>query len=606
MDDSLFGRSLVKEADLTPLQYCGLVALAAELKAAKRTGAERPRLRGRNIALIFEKPSTRTRCSFEVAAHDQGANVTYLDPLVSHIGERESIEDTARVLGRLYDGIEFRGRSQQSVETLARYAGVPVWNGLTDLWHPTQVVADMLTVSEHSAKPWQDITLAYLGDGESNIANSLRIGGALLGMTVRVVRPNALRGDPAIVSAAEVVAAGTGGVVVETDDIDEGVRGVDFLYTDVWVRIGESVDEWRERVQLLRPYRVDSDTMAQTKNPAVKFMHCLPALHDPASRLGAKLLQETGLDSGEVTDEVFRSAASVVFDQAENRMHTVKAILVATLSVEPGRGRTPYSARRRAAPSRLERDGFARYSAEDFRLGLSETMPTEGLRPIAEAFKRLPPDPYAPRANRFRRYSRAVYLPWTQELTWIPGVPDDVHGLAAEFNQGGYNTEYENVRRLLPEIPTELRDDSLLLRLIRFDLDQALWLEELGKNPVHVGVHTVKLSVSDPADTAISSPNCLHQDGGAFTFTFAHLVGRSNAVGGENVIASPSCAGLLPENLSATVVKARFTLVEPLDTYAVHDPRVSHYISPVRCGDGQGPGERCVLLVGLAPLIVQP
>lgn len=329
--ESLRGRSFLKDADLTGTQLLALIELAAELKAARRGGTEEPRLRNKHIALVFEKPSTRTRCAFEVAAHDQGAHVTYLDPLCTHVGQRESVKDTARVLGRMYDGIEFRGRSQDALETLARHAAVPVWNGLTDLWHPTQAICDMLTVREHSTSHWFDLTVAYLGDGTSNVANSLRVAGSLLGMSVRIVSPRALRSSEDVVRIAAQICAATGGTVVDTDDVDEGVRGADFLYTDVWVRIGEPAAQWSERVALLRPYRVDREILARTKNPEVKFMHCLPALHDGHTTVGKEFQAVTGLDSAEVTDDVFESPASIVFDQAENRMHTIKALMVATL-----------------------------------------------------------------------------------------------------------------------------------------------------------------------------------------------------------------------------------------------------------------------------------
>jgi ornithine carbamoyltransferase len=607
VDDSLLGRSLLREADLTPAQFRRLIAVAAELKAARRAGIEQARLRGRKIALVFEKPSTRTRCAFEVAAYEQGAHVTYLDPGISHIGERESMEDTARVLGRLYDGIEFRGRSQASLEVLARHAGVPVWNGLTELWHPTQAIADMLTIREHSAKPWPDITVAYLGDGASNIANSLRVAGALLGMTVRVASPEAFRGDPAIIAQASGIAQETGAALSETDDINEAIRGADFLYADAWVRIGEPAEQWRGRVESLRPYRVGCDTMLQTKNPAAKFMHCLPALHDGGSSLGIEQQRETGLDAAEVTDELFRSAASVVFDQAENRMHAIKAVLVATLAPDTAHRPGDRQGHRRSAADacELEQDGFARYPSASLCPDLTEPATACQLQQITECFAHLPLDPYAPEANRSRRHSRAVYLPWTGVLAWIPGLHDDEYGFAAEFYQGHHNAEYEGVRRRFPEIPAASRDNPLLLRIIRFDLEQALWLEGLKNGPVHVGVHFVKLTVQDQDDIAVTSPDCLHQDGGTSTFTFAHLVTRRNAVGGENVIASPRCAGHRPDEIPAALVRSRFTLAEPLDTYGVHDVRVSHYVSPVRRGDVPQPGERSVILVGLTPLVPQ-
>jgi ornithine carbamoyltransferase len=331
-EDHLRGRSLVKDADLTSQELRYLLVLAARLKADRRDGVERARMTGRTIALIFEKPSTRTRCAIEIAAYDQGAHVTYLDSTNSHIGELESIKDTARVLGRLYDGILYRGHRQASLEILEGHAEVPVWNGLTDLWHPTQALCDLLTMRENSAKPWSEISLAYLGDGQSNVANSLRIAGAAIGMNVRIVSPEVLRADETIVEATEKICRATGGTITDTDDVEQGVRDADFVYTDVWVRIGEAVDQWRGRVNLLRDYRVDQDLLTKTKNPAVKFLHCLPALHDSESRVGAQVRTETGLESAEVSDEVFESESSLVFEQAENRMHTIKALMVATLA----------------------------------------------------------------------------------------------------------------------------------------------------------------------------------------------------------------------------------------------------------------------------------
>jgi ornithine carbamoyltransferase len=328
----LRGRNLLKDSDLTQEDLRYLLELAAQLKAGKRARLERPRLGGRAIALIFEKPSTRTRCAFEVAAYDQGAHVTYLDSMNSHIGERESIKDSARVLGRLYDGILYRGHRQAAVEILGDHAGAPVWNGLTDLWHPTQALCDLLTMREHSSKPWPGISVAYLGDGRSNVANSLRIAGATIGMDVRIVSPGSLRASESVIETAEKICAGSGARVTDTDDVELGVRDADFVYTDVWVRIGEAAEQWRDRVNLLRDYRVDRTLLARTGNPEVKFLHCLPALHDGASRVGARVCAETGLESAEVSDEVFESAASLVFEQAENRLHTIKAVLVATLA----------------------------------------------------------------------------------------------------------------------------------------------------------------------------------------------------------------------------------------------------------------------------------
>lgn len=327
----LRGRHFVKELDVTREEFEHLLALSAELKAAKRERAERPRLTGRNIALVFEKTSTRTRCAFEVAAHDQGAHTTYLDPSGSQVGHKESIRDTARVLGRMFDGIQYRGRRQADVEILAEHAGVPVWNGLTDEWHPTQSLCDVFTMTEHAGRPPREIAYAYLGDARNNVGNSLLITGALLGMDVRVVAPPGLWPPEEVQAAARELAGRSGARITLTGDVAEGVRGVDFVHTDVWVSMGESKEVWAERIALLRPYRVDRPVLAATGNPDVRFMHCLPALHDRETTIGEQIFLEFGLDSLEVTDEVFESAASIVFDQAENRLHTIKAIMVATL-----------------------------------------------------------------------------------------------------------------------------------------------------------------------------------------------------------------------------------------------------------------------------------
>jgi ornithine carbamoyltransferase len=324
-------RSFLKELDFTPEDFRFLIDLAARLKAEKRAGTERRRLTGRNIALIFEKTSTRTRCAFEVAAYDQGAAVTCLDPAGSQMGHKESTRDTARVLGRMYDGIEYRGFDQEVVEELAEYAGVPVWNGLTDAWHPTQMLADMLTVSEHAGKPLDEVTLAYLGDARSNMGNSLAVAGAMLGLDIRLVAPEQLWTDEKVVDQARVIAARTGARVTLTEDVEDGVRGADFVYTDVWVSLGEPKEVWDERIGLLRPYAVTMDVLRATGNADVKFMHCLPAFHDLGTSIARDLHARTGLTSLEVTDEVFESDRSVVFDQAENRMHTIKAVMVATL-----------------------------------------------------------------------------------------------------------------------------------------------------------------------------------------------------------------------------------------------------------------------------------
>ncbi|MGH3378908.1 MAG: ornithine carbamoyltransferase [Actinoallomurus sp.] len=328
----LRGRSFVKELDVTSEEFQSLLALSAELKAAKREGTERQRLTGRNIALIFEKTSTRTRCAFEVAAHDQGAHTTYLDPSGSQIGHKESVRDTARVLGRMFDGIQYRGARQSAVETLAARAGVPVWNGLTDEWHPTQSLCDVFTMTEHAGRPSAGIAYAYLGDARNNMGNSLLVAGALLGMDVRVVAPPDLLPAAPVQAAARELAARSGARITLTDDVAEGVRGVDFVHTDVWVSMGEPKEVWAERVALLRPYQVNEAVLEATGNPAVRFMHCLPAFHDRETAVGEEIFTEFGLDGLEVTDEVFESKASIVFDQAENRLHTIKAVLVATLA----------------------------------------------------------------------------------------------------------------------------------------------------------------------------------------------------------------------------------------------------------------------------------
>ncbi len=324
-------RNFLKELDFTQQEWKFLLGLAADLKAAKYAGTEQPRLRGRNIALIFEKTSTRTRCAFEVAAHDQGAHVTYLDPSGSQLGHKESVKDTARVLGRMFDGIQYRGAAQENVELLGRHAGVPVWNGLTDEWHPTQTLCDMLTMREHSTKPDREIAFAYAGDARFNMGNSLLVAGALMGMDVRIVAPKALWNDDAVVAAAREVADRTGARLTHTEDVSEGVTGVDFVHTDVWVSMGEPKDVWESRIAQLRDYQVNAEVLERTGNPAVKFMHCLPAYHGRDTTVGEEIFRQTGMAALEVTDEVFESDASIVFDQAENRMHTIKAVMVATL-----------------------------------------------------------------------------------------------------------------------------------------------------------------------------------------------------------------------------------------------------------------------------------
>jgi ornithine carbamoyltransferase len=328
----LKGRHFLKELDFTAEEFGHLVALAAELKAAKKAGAEVRRLSGRTIALIFEKTSTRTRCSFEVAAADQGAHTTYLDPSGSQIGHKESVRDTARVLGRMFDGIEYRGHGQAVVEELAAHAGVPVWNGLTDEWHPTQMLADVLTMTEHNPKPLTEISYAYLGDARSNMGNSLLVTGALLGMDVRIGAPEGLWPDATVIAEARRLADASGARITLTHDVAEAVAGVDHVHTDVWVSMGEPKEVWDERIALLKPYAVTADVLRATGNPQVTFLHCLPAFHDLGTGVGREIHARHGLEFLEVSDEVFESERSIVFDQAENRMHTIKAVLVATLA----------------------------------------------------------------------------------------------------------------------------------------------------------------------------------------------------------------------------------------------------------------------------------
>ena len=328
---NLRNRSFVKLLDFTPNEIRFLLKLAADLKAAKYAGYEVPRLAGKNIALIFEKASTRTRCAFEVAAFDQGAHVTYLGPTGSQIGNKETMKDTARVLGRMYDAIEYRGFAQTTVEELARYAGVPVYNGLTNEFHPTQVLCDLLTMAEHSDKPLGDVAYCFLGDARYNMGNSLMVGGCKLGMDVRLCSPKSLWPDPALVAQCRAVAEETGARLTLTEDVAAGVAGADFLHTDVWVSMGEAKEVWKERIELLTPYRVTMDAMDKTGNPAVRFMHCLPAFHNRDTTIGEQIFQEHGVDCMEVSEDVFESPRSVVFDQAENRMHTIKAVMVATL-----------------------------------------------------------------------------------------------------------------------------------------------------------------------------------------------------------------------------------------------------------------------------------
>lgn len=327
----LKGRSLLTLMDYTKEEISWLLELAAQLKKDKLEGTEWERLGGKNIVLIFEKDSTRTRCAFEVAAYDQGAHVTYLGPVGSQMGKKESIKDTARVLGRMYDGIEYRGYGQKVVEDLSRYSGVPVWNGLTDDDHPTQVLADFLTIKEHVNKPLEDISLVYIGDGRNNVANALMIGAAKMGMDFRIVSPERLFPKEELVNRCKEVTKESGGKITITSDIDSGVKGADILYTDVWVSMGEAEEVWKERLEILKPYKIDMDTIKKTNNKKVRFMHCLPAFHDLDTAIGREIYEKYGFEDLEVTDEVFESEYSIVFDEAENRMHTIKAIMVATL-----------------------------------------------------------------------------------------------------------------------------------------------------------------------------------------------------------------------------------------------------------------------------------
>jgi len=328
---NLKNRNFLKLLDFSQEEIKFMLKLAQDLKAAKYAGIEQPRMTGKNIALIFEKSSTRTRCAFEVAALDQGAHVTYLGPSGSQIGNKESMKDTARVLGRMYDGIEYRGYGQAIVEELGEYAGVPVWNGLTNEFHPTQILADFLTMMEHSNVPLNQVSYAYLGDARNNMANSLMVGGAIMGMDVRIVGPKSLQPDADLVKQCEAIAEKTGAVITITDDVKTGVEGCDFLYTDVWVSMGEADEVWKERIELLKPYQINSQAMELTGNPNCKFLHCLPAFHNRETKVGEEIFQKFGLDGMEVTEDVFESPASIVFDQAENRMHTIKAVMVATL-----------------------------------------------------------------------------------------------------------------------------------------------------------------------------------------------------------------------------------------------------------------------------------
>ncbi len=328
---NLRNRNFVKLFDFNQSEIRFLLDLAKNLKNAKYGGYEEPKLKGKNIALIFEKSSTRTRCAFEVAAHDQGANVTYLGPSGSQIGHKETMKDTARVLGRMYDGIEYRGFGQEVVEELAEYAGVPVWNGLTNEFHPTQVLADFMTMEESSGKNLENIAFCFMGDARYNMGNSLLVGGAIMGMDVRLCAPKEYWPEDSLVNQCRAIAEHSGAKITLTEDVKEGVEGVDFIYTDVWVSMGEPAEVWEERIKALKPYQVNMEAIKASNNPNVKFLHCLPAFHNRDTKVGAEIYEKFGLDGMEVTEDVFESEHSIVFDEAENRMHTIKAVMVATL-----------------------------------------------------------------------------------------------------------------------------------------------------------------------------------------------------------------------------------------------------------------------------------
>ena len=330
----LKNKNFLKLLDFNSTEIERLIQLSAHLKSAKKNNTEQHYLTGKNIALIFEKTSTRTRCAFEVAAADQGAHTTYLGPGGSQIGIKESMKDTARVLGRMFDGIEYRGFGQSIVEELACYAGVPVWNGLTTEFHPTQILADFLTMTEHSPKPLKDIRFCYLGDACNNMGNSLMVGAAQLGMDFRAAAPKSCQPDEVLTKQCQRIASQTGGKILITDNANEAVNGCDFLYTDVWVSMGEPAEVWEERIRLLKPYQVNLQLLHKTGNPSVKFMHCLPAYHNRETKIGEQIYQKFGLEGVEVTEEVFENKCSIVFDEAENRLHTIKAVMVATLSNE--------------------------------------------------------------------------------------------------------------------------------------------------------------------------------------------------------------------------------------------------------------------------------
>ncbi|MBN1223244.1 MAG: ornithine carbamoyltransferase [Candidatus Aminicenantes bacterium] len=331
MPYNLRNRNFLKLLDFTPKEIGFLLDLSADLKKAKYAGTEQKKLLEKNIALIFEKDSTRTRCAFETAAFDQGARVTYLGPSGSQIGKKETMKDTARVLGRMYDGIEYRGFGQEIVEELGKYAGVPVWNGLTIEYHPTQVLADFLTMMEHCDKPLHKVSFAYIGDARNNMGNSLLVGAAKMGMDFRSIAPNVVQPDERLVAKAAEIAAATGAKITVSDDLKNGVKDCDFLYTDVWVSMGEPESVWKERIELLHPYQVNRSVMDMTGNPKVKFMHCLPAFHNRETSIGEDIYKKFGLEAMEVTEDVFESEDSIVFDEAENRVHTIKAVMVATL-----------------------------------------------------------------------------------------------------------------------------------------------------------------------------------------------------------------------------------------------------------------------------------
>lgn len=331
MKNPLYNKSFLKLLDLSVEEIYFLLDLSAQLKLEKQGGHMSKRLEGKQVALIFEKASTRTRCAFEVAAKDMGAHTTYLGPTGSQIGVKESIKDTARVLGRMYDGIEYRGFGQNIVEELATFSGVPVWNGLTNEFHPTQILADLLTMKEHSSKPFNKMTLAYCGDARNNMGNSLMVGSAKMGIDFRALAPKAFWPEEKLVTKCMEIARASGAKITLTEDVDEGVKNCDFIYTDVWVSMGESADAWEQRIELMKPFQVTAEMLKKTGNPNVKFLHCLPAFHNSNTKVGEEVFKKYGLSALEVTDEVFESPASLVFDEAENRMHTIKAVMVASL-----------------------------------------------------------------------------------------------------------------------------------------------------------------------------------------------------------------------------------------------------------------------------------